>query len=388
MTIIIWNGGNCLKKLTRKPRINLPFGGIVSLLLGIVASLIATYLYNQEISRWWVYSVAVLSVIFYVVVIALITKLLMDLKVMEVQCNRASEIETQLLECNKNLDSARESLRAKEIQIAKLKIEIEAAEETKDRCILLEEKIAEIESAKEAAADRERDAHLTIERLEADLGEQMAAGVRRQIENMTLPEFSETLQSNFVESSKVYVLVSRGYTLFGPQIEPFHTLFRQISTEEMAFKRKDVRIVLSNPYLNMERTRRIMELMGAEGVRDTNEVLATHFTTVREILRLADYCDLNLRIQHCTASWRVILFDDNALISSYRRVKKLPITVLDRVEAGLYEGFLYYFEKQYELSEPVTTLGEYKAIVKRSEEMIKKGETEFRLCLKNGISGI
>ena len=215
------------------------------------------------------------------------------------------------------------------------------------------------------------------------LGLLARAGIIGHLEDMQSPDFNAMLKEHFDDSKIVYIMASRGYTLLGPQIEPFQTLFTTMK-KELPIEQKDIRILLANPLFNLERTRRIMDSLSES---EHQKVMKTFLSTIEHILDYKKYTRLKLRIYHQTATWRLVIFDDLALLSSYKRVKQLPIYVLRPGVESLYEEFLYHFEKVYEVAEELSTLKEYEQLLKNSHDMLERGECELTLKFRE-ITGI
>ena len=122
--------------------------------------------------------------------------------------------------------------------------------------------------------------------------------------------------------------------------------------------------------------------------KDDDRVIESCIATVQEIFDIQKYCDLDLRVSHQTAAWRLILFDEIALVSSYRTVKKLPIFVFKKNDNGFYGGFKYCFDKIFELSEQMTNLEEYKEMIERNRAIINRGQGDLMIKLNNRVKGI
>lgn len=212
---------------------------------------------------------------------------------------------------------------------------------------------------------------------------QQKAGLVEYIESMQSSVFNNMLKECFLNSKIFYIMASRAYTLLGPEIEPLNTLFGSMK-KDLPIEKKDIKILLANPLFNLERTKRITEMLAES---EQNKVINTFFNTIEQILEYKKHTKLKLRIYHQTASWRLIIFDDSLFLSSYKRVKRLPIFILRSGSESLYESFVYHFEKIYEVAEEIDSMENYKQLVSDSEDLLKKGECEMTLKVRE-IEGI
>ncbi|MGD2035614.1 MAG: hypothetical protein PVF73_11190 [Bacteroidales bacterium] len=356
---------------------------LISLLLGIISSLTATYLYVNEISvGWWFKLLIVLAILLFIssflVAIRMYTR-------MQVALAQAIKYEKDIDALQSKHEVEMAKCKSYEIELNKEKLNTAKYNELQKEVASKGEyinKIIEANKNYSASLDKLQQSFNQKNDLLEDLRK---CGVVGYIDNMNQPEFSKIIENNFYDSKTLYVLASRGYTLFGSQIEPFHSLFRSLSKEETSLRKKDVKIVLSNPILNLERTKRIMELKDS---KNRKKILESYYSTFEEILKLSEFSDLQLKLNHQTATWRLIIFDNIILVSSYKRVKKLPIYVIECTDYGLYDGFLYHFEKIFEVSQQVNNLSEFKTIVKQSQEIINNEDEDFIIKINKDISGI
>lgn len=362
------------------------FGLIVNLILGICASLVASYLYAKgKTSDWWFKILISFAALFLLASIVLVTNLYIKMKLAIAATGKIFDLENENKLLNSKIEKKDSELLDIKVQLVHNKNIVKNTAELSAELIKKEGYIDKLVNIQSTQNKNINSLQKNLDNLESLLSISRKTGMVDYIDDMTTPEFSEIINNNFIDSKFVYVLASRGHTLFGPQIEPFHSLFRSLTRDEIALHGKEVKIILSNPILNLERTRRIMDIYDP---KHSNKVMASYYGSVEEILKLSSYCDLQLRLHHQTATWRLIIFENMLMFSSYRKVKKLPIYIIERKELGLYDGFLYHFEKLFEFSEIITSVSKYKNIIRQSSEMVKKGTGEFTLNIGDKITGI
>jgi len=236
-------------------------------------------------------------------------------------------------------------------------------------------------SAQADAAQARADLEGAVGRLElAD-----RSGLEGYIESMREPEFHTAITDHFGRSHALYILASRALTLLGAQAEPFHRLLAPDASQmEIPVEQKDMRILLANPVLNLKRTK---QLAVSPDRQSDDDVLASCVRTMEQILRYRDAMGLQVRVLHQTASWRLIMLDEIALLSSYRRVKYLPIYVGRPGADTLYDGFRYHFQKLFEIGEDVGDLSSYEQMITRTREQLRDGSGELLVPVRD-VAGI
>ncbi|MDY6837822.1 MAG: hypothetical protein SWH78_07595 [Thermodesulfobacteriota bacterium] len=365
---------------------------VATILMGIFSSLVAAYIASMGVKGLWFYLCGAAALGSYVIGLTALSSLVGQLKSCRIEVDHLKQYEEQGVGLLSRLDKLTAELRAKEGEILDLKVEVGCINHVKKRIHTCEtEKRTSAETIKGLLRnlDELREYSKIKERQVAEyqVSQEKTAvlGFANFIKNMHRAEFAELIERNFPDSSELKILTSRGLTLFGDQREPFYSLFRGIGKNELSLRKKQVKIIVFNPILNLERTRRIMEIPNPKA---SEPVIRSHYETVEEIFKLCDYCDLEVRLSHQTASWRIIAFENEMMVSSYRSVSKLPILVFRREREGLFDGFSYYFEKVFELSEAVDSLDNYREIVSRWEKKFGDAPKEFVMKLCGELSTI
>lgn len=355
----------------------------ISLLIGVVSGLVTYYLTKEFPGRWFSFLIGAIALLSFGYVAIRAINIVVENNVMRALVVDHENTQSELKDCLERTDKLIEENKKLSISEAKSKEIVEATTSQKQLATVQSERVEELKRELRITREISGKQEEKIDEMNNQLGLLARAGIIGHLEDMQSPDFNAMLKEHFDDSKIVYIMASRGYTLLGPQIEPFHTLFTTMK-KELPIEQKDIRILLANPLFNLERTRRIMDSLSES---EHQKVMKTFLSTIEHILDYKKYTRLKLRIYHQTATWRLVIFDDLALLSSYKRVKQLPIYVLRPGVESLYEEFLYHFEKVYEVAEELSTLKEYEQLLKNSHDMLERGECELTLKFRE-ITGI